>query len=953
MDDLKHKILGLLNKQGTKIPSMGFSDANYQLTQPENLSINSKTVAESDRPADQDILESIQAAYFSMDEEFDICRFELSKLPEFLDCDNIQRDFKTLKQQHQVVSKKVLQLILEQQSVCNEEFERVLEVRDKLAETLELCRSSRYELKIAEKQFSTSLSILANYRKRKLVQNLLNNLNTIKTLHRTGHRLQELLNEENYAGAIELLQECQAVANTYRHFTCVAALTNKLQETLEDTEEKLDQVLAQMCFYFDSVRYSKLQAAYKLLGKTQIAMDHLHMHYTSAIYNTALNIVRVYVTSTDFTELNDSSEKKPYDKLCLSIFQDTFIPCLVDLCKSLFKIVLSYHQLNKWHARLELDVNESSSDLEDNFNKQYIKQKLESGLMKIWHDVQSKVSTLLLNSDLASYKFDQFVQVLSVVHRFMEVGEEFCGSKSDELQESIRKQSVNYFKNYHAQRLDELRIFLENESWEICPVKPTFDILQLQEFKSLRSALKNYKARPQLSQTIPYSHSPDCSSSNHSQDGSSVAGNYFLRYADHGTPFDTSLDETAVEEDILVAVGDEASGYFSEESEDESEELKQDFVDEYADGGTRRSSYQEKKEKHSSKAPILTNTALSVLRQIGKYLQMSRLLRPIAFDIIMCMTQLFDFYVYAVHRFFAADLTISGASLYTLKLNGTLKRISDNLILDYNGQEEVESDKNKVSKPHLSPIVDLTKPEQLHGLAERISAVESLIFLSKQYEYLQGYLEHLLPANNKIILQQFFSQTIACAIDLRRPIYMCVAAQAFDLRQILISMSKINWEVKDVMSQHNSYIDVLLRAIQIFTMRLEQVNSRIPIPSDVFKVLWENIAHIITHTLVQGFSDAKKCTNGGRALMQLDFTQFLSKFEKISSLRPVPHREYVENYVKAYYLPDVELEKWIREHNEYSSKHLFGLVSCACQNNKKTRQRLIQVIEELEKSVQR
>lgn len=67
--------------------------------------------------------------------------------------------------------------------------------------------------------------------------------------HRTGHRLQELLNEENYAGAIELLQECQAVANTYRHFTCVAALTNKLQETLEDTEEKLDQVLAQVNIY--------------------------------------------------------------------------------------------------------------------------------------------------------------------------------------------------------------------------------------------------------------------------------------------------------------------------------------------------------------------------------------------------------------------------------------------------------------------------------------------------------------------------------------------------------------------------------------------------------------------------------------------------------------------------------------------------------------------------------
>lgn len=33
----------------------------------------------------------------------------------------------------------------------------------------------------------------------------------------------------------------------------------------------------------------------------------------------------------------------------------------------------------------------------------------------------------------------------------MQVGEEFCGSKSEVLQESIKRQSVNYFKNYHRQ----------------------------------------------------------------------------------------------------------------------------------------------------------------------------------------------------------------------------------------------------------------------------------------------------------------------------------------------------------------------------------------------------------------------------------------------------------------------------------------------------------------------
>lgn len=108
----------------------------------------------------------------------------MQKLPEVLDCDQIQRDFKTLKQQHQVVSKKVLQLILEHQNASNEEFKKVLEILEQLRETLRLCQSSRKELGVAEKQFSTSLSILANYRKRRLAQNLLNNLNTIQKLVR-------------------------------------------------------------------------------------------------------------------------------------------------------------------------------------------------------------------------------------------------------------------------------------------------------------------------------------------------------------------------------------------------------------------------------------------------------------------------------------------------------------------------------------------------------------------------------------------------------------------------------------------------------------------------------------------------------------------------------------------------------------------------------------------------
>ncbi|XP_014680060.1 PREDICTED: syndetin-like, partial [Priapulus caudatus] len=70
----------------------------------------------------------------------------------------------------------------------------------------------------------------------------------------------------------------------------------------------------------------------------------------------------------------------------------------------------------------------------------------------------------------------------------MQIGEEFCGSDSEFLQESIRKQSVNYFRTYHRGRMEELRMFVENEGWEPCPVKASFSILHLQEFKFLRAS---------------------------------------------------------------------------------------------------------------------------------------------------------------------------------------------------------------------------------------------------------------------------------------------------------------------------------------------------------------------------------------------------------------------------------------------------------------------------------
>lgn len=118
--------------------------------------------------------------------------------------------------------------------------------------------------------------------------------------------------------------------------------------------------------------------------------------------------------------------------------------------------------------------------------------------------------------------------------------------------------------------------------------------------------------------------------------------------------------------------------------------------------------------------------------------------------------------------------------------------------------------------------------------------------------------------------------------------------------------------------------------------------------------------------------------------MQLDFTQFLSKIEKISPvpLKHLPDREYVDVYVKAYYLPDNIMEEFIQSHpvslaqchllisifchgnlvpdllffcvlQEYNSQQLKTLVNCALQGNKRSKQRLLTIIEEMEKGSKR
>lgn len=78
------------------------------------------------------------------------------------------------------------------------------------------------------------------------------------------------------------------------------------------------------------------------------------------------------------------------------------------------------------------------------------------------------------------------------------------------------------------------------------------------------------------------------------------------------------------------------------------------------------------------------------------------------------------------------------------------------------------------------------------------------------------------------------------------------------------------------------------------------------------------------------YANVKKCSNEGRALMQLDFQQFLTKLEKLTDIRPIPDKEFVETYIKAYYLTENDMERWIKEHRVRGGRRVLFSTCFSC-----------------------
>ncbi|GAV02132.1 hypothetical protein RvY_12734 [Ramazzottius varieornatus] len=944
--DLRSKLRSLVRKQDTGIPDLASPDdaPNDFVFEPtvtiQAIGRTDKSTSSSDRAniLEAEVLRSIEEQYYSED-LFDAGDYELQKLNGNYELDKVDALRKSLRGQLEVVTRKLSEVILQNRAAYTEELKRVTEIENGLAVTVETSRKARRATEICHGNFAAQeLKLLQLHSRGQRCSAFFHALMTIKSLRRTISEVENLLEEGNFAEAIELTLSCRVTAKALRQYNCVSQIYDRLQEGLVDVESKLDIALNQLCQEFDPKVYVKVYHAYQLLDKNQTAVDQLHMHFVTRIHNESFGIVLRCVEQSSHRKVPlESLLRKPYQELCHFIAPEHLVVTLLTLCKALWEVMKTYRAIVQWHLDLASQrkgaenpgaVTDTSAPDRD-LVEVYVLHKLESGPSRLWSDMEQKVRSLLTQSDAASHlKYDGFGHLLAVLKRFTLVGKEFGAANSVALMDAVRQQASRFFSAYHKTKLEELHFFVDNESWEVCPLKNRFTCFDLWEFRFLK----------------PRAGTENSMNSLRTQTG------FFSSLTGQESPFDDVLHNEERSEDVLLDVG-EGDKTLSDSDDDVMEELKQEHIDETGERRTFDSVRQRRSSAFKSIAlggPVVTNSTLSVLRLFGRYLFFMSMLETNAPEVVNALSQLFDYYFYTVFSLFSTDIhEYFEAMVISKRLTLATKRIHENLISTQSDHVEMGAEgRIRIPAPHISPRINLSDSSNLFSLPERMAAMESLAFLASQLDSLQPILERALPPQRRVFLQQFYTQSVALVPDVRPPVYWCVVYRSINYDTALTTMTEMQWDIKHLASHHSEYVDHLLKELEHFNRSLKELSKIATVTKDVSDTLWTLVVWLTNRTFVEGFSGAKKCSNEGRALMQLDYQQFIMNAEKLTLLRPVPDREFVDAYVKAFYLPEDALEKWVKDHKEYTLKHITGLLHHAPSLSKKSRQRLLQYIED-------
>ncbi|KAJ3441011.1 hypothetical protein M0812_13014 [Anaeramoeba flamelloides] len=353
------------------------------------------------------------------------------------------------------------------------------------------------------------------------------------------------------------------------------------------------------------------------------------------------------------------------------------------------------------------------------------------------------------------------------------------------------------------------------------------------------------------------------------------------------------------------------------------------------------------------KGPMLTSIAINVVRIVGKYVKIMELMQPISGFIFKGLTRIYDSYLYVIFHHFVNTHIINemnnSKTLEETKLKFHKELcISDNLL---NKMKQIKRYKTlqKIVSLNISDQVDLNSKETLFGFSQRVVGIESLVYLMDSLDFLKDIIQNFLPKSALEKFQKYWKQTTEVTHELKSVIYKLSARLVINLDSIKQEISTIKWESGMIGADSSPYVESLSQILIQFSQTLSKFD-KFTLPDKSREKIWDEIIYYLMSFLLDMYSQAKKCSYEGRALMSLDLVSIINRIETITKIRPVPYTVKVRTYINIYNVPEEDLLNWIKENkDDYTLPQMSNLMICKMgrKTKRKKRQKIIAEIEEL------
>ena len=242
------------------------------------------------------LIESIDQIYYRHEDSFNLNHIT-DRLP---DSTNLTSDYlldykSQLERLLTVVTRKVSELILSHQPAYINELQRIADLQKSITESIRACSNGRRCLKFIKDGTKNELIIVNHYKKRETLTKLLNSLTTISELRKSVMETRKLIDvQEDFPRAIQMCQDRKTQLAPYDKYKCVNDLRSKLNDTLEIIGERMDTVLSKMFVSFNPETYLKLNAAYTMMNRGEIAVGQLSMHF-NAYHNSSVEELKMFL----------------------------------------------------------------------------------------------------------------------------------------------------------------------------------------------------------------------------------------------------------------------------------------------------------------------------------------------------------------------------------------------------------------------------------------------------------------------------------------------------------------------------------------------------------------------------------------------------------------------------------------------------------------------------------